>query len=162
MRPEAEFAAALARELGPLFRVTVKGEDGSVLGSFGRIEESPSRGTDIPLPNSSCALTVEIDARALERADRVIHDLVAAHQLAETPLGALAHLDDALGQLIAQGEAYIGQPLKEMSRAEKQRLVRFLDDRGAFALRKAVERVAEMLGVSRFTVYNYLDSVRAS
>ena len=47
-----------------------------------------------------------------------------------------------------------------MTREEKQALVRYLDDRGAFALKKAVEAVAETLGVSRFTVYNYLDSRR--
>ena len=33
-----------------------------------------------------------------------------------------------------------------------------LDERGAFTLRKAVEDVADALGVSRFTVYNYLNS----
>ena len=47
-----------------------------------------------------------------------------------------------------------------MTRADKQQLVRYLDERGAFALRKAVESVAETLGVSRFTVYNYLDAAR--
>ena len=47
-----------------------------------------------------------------------------------------------------------------MSRGDKQQLVRYLDERGAFALRKAVERVAATLGVSRFTVYNYLDAAR--
>jgi predicted transcriptional regulator YheO len=36
--------------------------------------------------------------------------------------------------------------------------VRILDDRGAFTLRKAVEDVADSLRVSRFTVYNYLNS----
>src|SRR4029453_17754465 len=36
--------------------------------------------------------------------------------------------------------------------------VRLLDDRGAFQLRKAVEEVADALGVSRFTVYNYLNA----
>jgi predicted transcriptional regulator YheO len=56
----------------------------------------------------------------------------------------------------------VGQPLAEMSRAGKQQVVRFLDERGAFALRKSVETVADALGVSRFTVYNYLDSSRKS
>ena len=41
---------------------------------------------------------------------------------------------------------------------DKQRAVRLLDERGAFTLRKAVEDVADALGVSRFTVYNYLNS----
>jgi predicted transcriptional regulator YheO len=33
-----------------------------------------------------------------------------------------------------------------------------LDDRGAFQLRRSVEEVADALGVSRFTVYNYLNA----
>jgi len=32
-----------------------------------------------------------------------------------------------------------------------------LNEAGAFQLRKSVEQVAEVLGVSRFTVYNYLN-----
>ena len=36
--------------------------------------------------------------------------------------------------------------------------MRLLDGRGAFQLRKAVEDVADALGVSRFTVYNYLNA----
>lgn len=56
----------------------------------------------------------------------------------------------------------MGKPLGHMSRTEKQQLVRFLDERGAFQLRKSVERVADMLGVSRFTIYNYLEAARTS
>ena len=37
--------------------------------------------------------------------------------------------------------------------------VALLHDRGAFNLRRSVEQIAEVLGVSRFTVYNYLDRV---
>jgi predicted transcriptional regulator YheO len=32
-----------------------------------------------------------------------------------------------------------------------------LEERGAFAYRKSAETVAEALGVTRFTVYNYLN-----
>ena len=59
-------------------------------------------------------------------------------------------------------EAWIGRPVGEMNRLDKQRLVKFLDERGAFSLRKSVEAVAAMLGVSRFTVYNYLDASRGA
>ena len=45
-----------------------------------------------------------------------------------------------------------------MSRRERREVVRFLDDRGVFMLRKAVETVADRLGVTRFTIYNYLDN----
>jgi predicted transcriptional regulator YheO len=35
-----------------------------------------------------------------------------------------------------------------------------LDQRGAFLLRKAVETVGEMMGVSRITIYNYLNAIQ--
>ena len=37
-----------------------------------------------------------------------------------------------------------------------------LGDRGAFELRRSVEAVAEAMGVSRFTIYNYLNAVDGS
>ena len=63
-----------------------------------------------------------------------------------------------LDRLVSGIEAELGGPLSGLSREDKQRAVRMLDDRGAFQLRRAVEEVAEVLGVSRFTVYNYLNS----
>jgi len=67
-------------------------------------------------------------------------------------------LHGALERLIAAVERELGCRLGELSREDKQRAVRLLDDRGAFTLRKAVEDVADAMGVSRFTVYNYLNS----
>ncbi len=69
------------------------------------------------------------------------------------------HLDlhDALPTLIAEVEHDIGRPCAEMDRSQKQETVALLNERGAFTLRKSVEDVAEALGVSRFTVYNYLE-----
>ena len=67
-------------------------------------------------------------------------------------------LHGALDRVIADVERQLGSPLEGLSREEKQRAVRMLDDRGAFTLRKSVEDVADALGVSRFTVYNYLNA----
>ncbi len=54
-------------------------------------------------------------------------------------------------------ERDLGRSLADLGREEKQRAVKLLNERGAFQLRKSVEQVAEVLGVSRFTVYNYLN-----
>ena len=54
-------------------------------------------------------------------------------------------------------ERELGAPLSDLDREGKQRAVKRLADRGAFRLRKSVEEVAGLLGVSRFTVYNYLN-----
>lgn len=58
---------------------------------------------------------------------------------------------------LARVELTYDRPLAELDRVEKQRVVKQLNEAGAFALRKSVEQVAEVLGVSRFTVYNYLN-----
>ncbi|QUQ65040.1 helix-turn-helix domain-containing protein [Kutzneria sp. CA-103260] len=63
----------------------------------------------------------------------------------------------ALDRAIAEVESEFGSPLSELSRADKQRAVRLLEERGAFEMRKSVPAVAEALGVTRFTVYNYLN-----
>lgn len=65
-----------------------------------------------------------------------------------------------LGALLANLAAEMGSPLSDLGRADKQRAVRLLEERGAFAYRKSAEAVAEALGVTRFTVYNYLNRIR--
>jgi hypothetical protein len=157
MVDDREFAAALAHVLGPLYRLTLTDAKGATLATFGRFAGEPGpRSEELPLPQSSNVLILEVDRQALEAAHRVVHSL------ADTYETIVPHLEDALEQLITQAEVRLGKNAVDMSRKEKQQLVAFLDERGAFALRKAVEQVADSLSVSRFTVYNYLDSVRES
>ena len=68
-------------------------------------------------------------------------------------------LHGALDRLIDAVEAELGGKLPELGREDKQRAVRLLDERGAFTLRRAVEQVADAMGVSRITVYNYLNAI---
>ena len=68
-------------------------------------------------------------------------------------------LHGALDRLIDAVEAELGGRLPMLSREDKQRAVRLLDERGAFNLRRAVEDVADAMGVSRITVYNYLNAI---
>jgi hypothetical protein len=68
-------------------------------------------------------------------------------------------LHGALDRLIDTVETELGGPLPTLSREDKQRAVRLLDERGAFILRRAVEDVADAMGVSRITIYNYLNAI---
>lgn len=69
----------------------------------------------------------------------------------------LPHLADSLDHLLAELERRHGVPLADLDRKTKQSVVRILEQRGAFSVRHGVETVAGALGVSRFTVYNYLN-----
>lgn len=68
-------------------------------------------------------------------------------------------LHGALDRLIDTVESELGGPLPSLTREDKQKAVRLLDERGAFILRRAVEDVADAMGVSRITVYNYLNAI---
>ena len=70
----------------------------------------------------------------------------------------LPDLHSALARMISHVERELGAPLPALSREDKQRAIQRLDERGAFALRKSVEDVADAMGVSRMTVYTYLES----
>ncbi|MEU7134279.1 helix-turn-helix domain-containing protein [Streptomyces sp. NPDC046261] len=69
----------------------------------------------------------------------------------------LPHLSDSLERILADLGRRHGKPLAELDRRTKQTVVRNLEARGAFTLRHGVETVAAALGVSRFTIYNYLN-----
>ena len=74
--------------------------------------------------------------------------------------GGAPTLHDALARMIAQVEQTLGAPLPDLPRDQKQAAVRILDGRGAFLLRRSIEEVADAMGVSRITIYNYLNAIR--
>ena len=60
--------------------------------------------------------------------------------------------------MIESVETEIGGRLADMSR-EDNSVREAPDERGAFTLRRAVEDLADAMGVSRITVYNYLNAI---
>lgn len=69
-------------------------------------------------------------------------------------------VNSLLDTLISQAKQLIGKEPKEMSKQERIRLIAYLDEKGAFLITHSSEKVCELLSISRFTFYNYLDAVR--
>ncbi|MFF1271913.1 helix-turn-helix domain-containing protein [Streptomyces marokkonensis] len=84
-------------------------------------------------------------------------DVVLSWEGAAAVAVRLPQLADSLDHILAALERRKGMPLADLDRRAKQEIVRGLEARGAFAVRHGVETVASALGVSRFTVYNYLN-----
>ncbi|MER6010869.1 helix-turn-helix domain-containing protein [Streptomyces bluensis] len=84
-------------------------------------------------------------------------DVVLSWEGADVVAVRLPQLADSLDHILAAMERKQGKPLAELDRKAKQRVVRTLEARGAFLVRHGVETVAGALGVSRFTVYNYIN-----
>ncbi|GGS68236.1 helix-turn-helix domain-containing protein [Streptomyces sp. Go40/10] len=89
-------------------------------------------------------------------------DVVLAWEGVDVVAVRLPQLADSLDHILAAMERRQGRPLADLDRKAKQELVRSLEARGAFAVRHGVETVASALGVSRFTVYNYLNREKGS
>ncbi|MFF7390708.1 helix-turn-helix domain-containing protein [Streptomyces scabiei] len=84
-------------------------------------------------------------------------DVVLAWEGADVVAVRLPQLAESLDHILAAMERQKGKPLADLDRKAKQEVVRTLEARGAFSVRHGVETVASALGVSRFTVYNYLN-----
>ncbi|NXY93754.1 helix-turn-helix domain-containing protein [Streptomyces sp. BR123] len=84
-------------------------------------------------------------------------DVVLAWEGRDVLAVRLPQLGESLDRILAALERRHGMPLAQLDRKAKQDVVRILEARGAFTVRHGVETVASALGVSRFTVYNYLN-----
>ena len=131
------------------------------------IKEAATRGLDVKVgPFGSVAhgeleALIDVAGPLLRSALSAGADRVSLHittgSRSHTATGPTT-LHDALTRMIVDVELELGGPLVTLSREAKQAAVRMLDTRGAFLLRKAVEDVADAMGVSRITIYNYLNA----
>ncbi|MNE73681.1 hypothetical protein D3C80_1697050 [compost metagenome] len=49
-----------------------------------------------------------------------------------------------------------------MKKSQKLEAVRQMQDRGLFIVKGGIEKAAAALGVTRYTIYNYLEQIRAT
>ncbi|CCO08840.1 helix-turn-helix transcriptional regulator [Desulforamulus hydrothermalis] len=69
---------------------------------------------------------------------------------------------ETIDVLVAQASEIVGKPPATMSMEEKIKFVATLEQKGAFLIKGAVDYIATVLGVSKYTVYNYLQKVRST
>jgi len=118
----------------------------------------------VKLPRHPLVLAVkpiidQLGAQLVPLDEREPGDLALKWEGTEIAAVRIAPLHGALDRLIEAVERELGGKLPGLSREDKQRAIRLLDERGAFTLRRAVEDVADAMGVSRITVYNYLNAL---
>ena len=62
--------------------------------------------------------------------------------------------------LVDRAIAKVGVQPARMKKDHKAAVVRELDEAGFFLIRDSVDHVAGQLGVTRYTIYNYLNEIR--
>lgn len=72
-----------------------------------------------------------------------------------------SNINGLLDSLIERAIAEIGVPVCNMTREQKISVLSYLDHHGAFLIKKAGEQIASSLDISKFSLYNYLEEIRA-
>ncbi|MCU6747231.1 MULTISPECIES: helix-turn-helix transcriptional regulator [Lachnospiraceae] len=121
----------------------IRGEDNTISYIF-------SLNYDItPLIAAQAAVQPLIQTEAEKRADGKDED---------TPATITHNVTELLDQLIEQATALVGKPVALMNKDDKIKVVQYLNDAGAFLITKSGDKVSSFLGISKFTLYSYMDA----
>jgi predicted transcriptional regulator YheO len=105
------------------------------------------------------ALCINVDISGLLKAQEWLQDALGTAS-ATVDEHFERTVEEVLETLIRNAIASTGKDIADLTREEKVRIVAYLEDKGAFLIRYSVERVAELLGMTKYTIYNYLDEIR--
>lgn len=104
-------------------------------------------------------LCINYDVTALTNLNGLLSSFLADSesvppQAQEVPDNIQAILMDLIGKIIG------ARDLSSLSRKELIEIIGFMDQKGIFLVKGSIDKVAQQLGVSRVTVYSYLDEAR--
>ena len=70
------------------------------------------------------------------------------------------NLDDLLENIFIKAQEKLGKPIEKMKKNDKLELVRYLQKKGVFLVKGNIDKIANKLNVSRYTIYNYLSEIK--
>ncbi|MDD4599903.1 Transcriptional regulator DauR [bioreactor metagenome] len=105
------------------------------------------------------ALCINYDFQPMKQLKDFIDEFVAVGAKRPEPeLAAFDHVIDIVDDLI---DKIIGNSNPDhLKRKDKIALVNFMDKKGIFLIKGALEKVADKLNISKVTVYSYLDELK--
>lgn len=103
-------------------------------------------------------VAINYDISALLMIDASLQSLMhVEEQKQDEPTTIVGNVHDMLDSLIEQSVSLVGKPAALMNKEEKVRAIQFLNDAGAFLITKSGDKVAKYFGISKFTLYSYID-----
>jgi predicted transcriptional regulator YheO len=117
-----------------------------------------------------CALCINTDISSIDKAKEALEALTEVRELSEVTdaVGAERvetfprNIDDLAKSVLRDAIADSGVPLELMQKRHKVAVVGELQRRGFFVIRDAVDLAAAALGISRYSIYNYLNEIEAA
>ena len=69
-------------------------------------------------------------------------------------------VSDLLDELIQQSVKVVGKPVALMTKEDKVKAIQFLNNTGAFLITKSGDKVCKFFGISKYTLYSYIDEAK--
>jgi len=125
-----------------------------------------AEGLEVDLGPFSSSVSGDLDAVANAVSQMIRSSMTSGATSIRIQVGAnssdldgVGSLQTALTDMVRSAERELGSDAAEWNRTQKQAAVRMLHERGAFLLRGSVDDIADIMGVSRITIYNYLNAL---
>lgn len=102
-------------------------------------------------------LAINFDISALMMAAGAVRDFISVQEPQTAEPEKITNINDVLEELIEQSVALVGKPAALMNKEDKIKAIRFLSENGAFLVTRSGEKIAKYFGISKYTLYSYLD-----
>lgn len=104
-------------------------------------------------------LSINFDISALLMVENAIGGITATRERTrEEQRITVINVNDLLEELIEQSVALVGKPVALMNKEDKVKAIQFLSSHGAFLITKSGDKVAKYFGISKYTLYSYIDA----
>lgn len=105
----------------------------------------------------SAILSINYDISRLTLMEQALHDLISTGEETPAEPEKITNVNDLLDELIQQSVTLVGKPAALMGKDDKVRAIQFLSQNGAFLITKSGDKVAKYFGISKYTLYSYID-----
>ena len=108
--------------------------------------------------NVSEILSINYDISRLLMVGNAIEGLINTAQPQQAEPEKIVNINDLLEELIQQSVALVGKPVALMNKEDKVKAIQFLSQNGAFLVTKSGDKIAKYFGISKYTLYSYIDT----
>lgn len=104
---------------------------------------------------------INYDITLMLAMENALKSFTAAEAPEKEPEHISRNVADLLDELIEQSVALVGKPVALMNKEDKVKAIQFLNDTGAFLITKSGDKVCKFFGISKYTLYSYIDEAKA-
>ena len=106
----------------------------------------------------SAILSINYDISRLLMVENAVRELISTPEPQQTEPEKIVNVNDLLEDLIQQSVALVGKPVALMNKDDKVKAIQFLNQNGAFLITKSGDKIAKYFGISKYTLYSYIDT----